>query len=329
MKRRLSLLAAALAAGLAAGAAAHAEEVLRATTMLPRTLVYSQSFLGFVDKVNAEGSGVVRIEFLGGPEAIPTPEQANAVRNGVVDMIYGPASYYPGDVPETDALVGSNLSPTEQRANGGIALLNRIHQQKLNAYLLAHPDSGLGFHIYLTERPALTSDGLPDLSGMRIRGAQLYREFFIGLGATYVTIKVPEVYTALERGTVKGTGWPSVGLMDLSWDNFLKYRIDPGYFQTDLVVLVNLDRWKAMGADARTVLERLAIEYERDSTAAFQAMESAEDAELRERGVEVITLSEEAGRAYRKAAFETAWERMRSRDPTWHDALREKFYREE
>jgi TRAP-type C4-dicarboxylate transport system substrate-binding protein len=84
-----------------------------------------------------------------------------------------------------------------------------------------------------------------------------------------------------------------------------------------------------LGADARAVLERLAIAYERESTAALKALESTEDAELRARGVEVITLSEEAGRAYRKAAFETAWERMRSRDATGHDALREKFYREE
>ena len=55
---------------------------------------------------------------------------------------------------------------------------------------------------------------MPDLSGQRIRGAQLYREFFRGLGATYVSIKVSEVYTALERGKIEATDWGTLGMND-------------------------------------------------------------------------------------------------------------------
>jgi len=322
----LTLATAAVA--MLAAAQSHAEEVLRATTMLPRTLIYSESFLKFVEKVNQEAAGTIRIDFIGGPEAIPTPEQPEALRNGVIDMVYGPATYYLGMVPEVDALLGSNIEPPEQRANGGMELLNEIHQSRLNAFLLAHPDAGHGFHIYLSELPEINADGMPDLSGRRIRGAQLYREFFQGLGATYVSIKVPEVYTALERGTVAGVGWPSVGMMDLSWDNFLKVRIDPAYFQTEVVILVNLDRWNAMSEVARNALQALAIEHETDSMVSFQTMERDEDAEMRRRGVEVVTLDEAAAARYRSAAIETAWMRLKTRNATHHDALRDKFYRQ-
>ena len=325
--KRLTALVVALGASLAG--AGHAEEVLRATSMLPLGTIYAQSFAAFVDKVNRQGAGTLRIDLVGGPEAIPTAEQANAVRNGIVDIIYGPSSYYPGDVPETDAFVGGNLTPAELRANGGLALLNEIHQQKLNAYLLAHPQASFGFHIYLTEEPKLGEDGLPDLGGMRIRGAQLYREFFTGLGATYVNIKVPEVYTALERGTVAGVGWPSVGLTDLSWDNFLKYRIDPNFFQSDIVILVNLDRWRAMSEPARTLLERLALEYEQESFDTFARLAVEEDAKTRAGGIQVLTLSEAAARLYRHRAYDTAWARLRRRDDTHYDALRALFYRQE
>ena len=113
-------------------------------------------------------------------------------------MIYGPGSYYAGIVPETDALVGSNLTPMEKRANGGIDLLNQIHQEKMNAYYLGHPDGGIQFHIYMTKEPQLKDDGLPDMSGIKLRGAPIYREFFADyLGATFVQVNVPEVYTAL------------------------------------------------------------------------------------------------------------------------------------
>jgi len=315
-------------AAMVAATQVQAEEVLRATSMLPRTLIYSESFLKFVDTVNQSAAGILRIEFVGGPEAIPTPEQPEALRNGVIDMVYGPSTYYLGMVPEVDALLGSNIDPPEQRANGGLQLLNEIHQNRLNAYLLAHPDAGHGFHIYLSEAPEIDGEGMPDLSGRRIRGAQLYREFFRGLGATYVSIKVPEVYTALERGTVAGVGWPSVGMMDLSWDNFLKVRIDPAYFQTEVVILVNLDRWNAMPEDARDTLQALAIEHETASMVSFQTMARDEDAEMRRRGVEVVTLDEAAAARYRSTAIETAWTRLKTRNATHHDALRDKFYRQ-
>lgn len=326
---RQTIFAAALVAGLAMAGAGRAEEVLRATSMLPLGTVYSQSFISFIERVNAEAAGVLRIDLLGGPEALPTAEQANAVRNGIVDMIYGPSSYYPGDVPETDAFVGGNVSPAELRANGGLALLNEIHQQKLNAYLLSHPEGSLGFHIYLSQAPVLDAAGLPDLDGLRIRGAQLYREFFMGLGATYVSIKVPEVYTALERGTVAGVGWPSVGLMDLSWDNFLTHRIDPRYFQGDIVILVNLDRWQSMDDTARNALQEFGIDHEKRSYDIFAELAIDEDAQMRQRGIEVVTLSDNAAREYRRRAYDTAWERLNSRDDSHYDALRQLFYREE
>src|SRR5690606_18684594 len=134
-----ALAAALVAYGLGPAAA---QETLRALSMQPKAVTYTQSFLKFIDKLNEAGQGVVQIEFVGGPEAIPTFDQPEAVRAGVTDMIYGPGSYYAGIVPETDALVGSNVTPMEKRANGGIDLLNSIHQEKMNVYYLGHPDGG-------------------------------------------------------------------------------------------------------------------------------------------------------------------------------------------
>jgi TRAP-type transport system periplasmic protein len=322
------LLAAALvSAGLGP---ASAQEALRALSMQPTAVTYTQSFLKFIDKVNAAGQGVVQIEFVGGPEAIPTFDQPEAVRAGVIDMIYGPGSYYPGIVPETDALVGSNVTPMEKRANGGIDLLNQIHQEKMNVYYLGHPDGGIQFHVYMTQEPQLKDDGLPDMSGIKLRGAPIYREFFTDyLGATFVQVNVPEVYTALERGTVDGLGWPSIGVMDLSWDNFLKYRIDPGYFQTDLSILVNLDKWNALSDEAKRILQDTATAWEEESYEQLQALRAEEDAEMRKRGMQVVELPPAAAEAYLNAAYEEAWNRLKERDPTHYEALRAKFFQED
>jgi TRAP-type C4-dicarboxylate transport system substrate-binding protein len=180
----------------------------------------------------------------------------------------------------------------------------------------------------MTKEPQLKDDGLPDKSGIKLRGAPIYREFFTDyLGATFVQVNVPEVYTALERGTVDGLGWPSIGVMDLSWDNFLKYRIDPGYFQTDLSILVNLVMWNALSDDSNQILQDTAIAWEVESYDGLQALRAEEDAEMKKRGMQVVELPPEAAEAYLNAAYDEAWSRLEERDPTHYEALRDKFFK--
>ena len=95
-----------------ASSQAMAMDQITAVHAFPPSLIYTQSFLEFVDKVNERGEGVVQINVRGGPEVIGLSEQPDAVRNGVVDMAYTAASFYAGTVPERDAMVASNTNPT-------------------------------------------------------------------------------------------------------------------------------------------------------------------------------------------------------------------------
>lgn len=321
--------------GLAAAAfvlsaqTASAEEVLRAVHAFPKPLDFTQSFLRWVEKANEAGKGVVRIEVTGGPEVIPGAEQGDAVRRGVVDLQYGPATYYLGAFPEADALVGSTRTPMETRANGGLELLGNKLRERLNAHLLGHFDAGIPFYMWLTREPKRTAEGGVDLSGLKIRAAPIYREFFQKVGVTPVSIPVPEVYTALERGVVDGLGFPLVGIRDLGWTRFAKWRIDPGFFQTDLLTIVNLDRWNALSEDARRILQETAIAYEAESYDHFQRYQRELDRKVREEdGVKVVALEGEAAEAYRRLAFETVWERLASKAPESAEALRPLFYGE-
>ena len=80
--------------------AAFAQDTITAVHAFPESLIYTKSFLEFVDKVNAAGEGVVQIEVRGGPEAIGMFQQPDAVRDGVVDMVYMPGSFYAGALPK-------------------------------------------------------------------------------------------------------------------------------------------------------------------------------------------------------------------------------------
>ena len=320
------LLIGALVLALGTVSQARAEEVLNAVVAFPKPLDFTKSFLRYVEEVNTAGKGVVQINVQGGPEVIPPQEQGDAVRRGVVDMQYGPATYYLGAFPEADAMVGSNLSPAETRANGGLDLLGKAFSEKMGVHLLGHFDTGISFHLYLVDEPRRTEAGTVDLTGLKLRSQPIYREFFEKMGVTTVSIPVPEVYTALERGTVDGLGFPLVAVMDLGWHEHFRYRIDPPFFQTDLVTIVNQETWDGLSEEARTILQDAAIAFEQTSYDFFQGYQEELDRKMRDAGINVIEI--EAGEAFAASGYETAWERFAAKDAEAASAFREKFYRD-
>ena len=161
---------------------------------------------------------------------------------------------------------------------------------------------------------------------MKLRSQPIYREFFDALGATSVSVPVPEVYTSLERGVVDGIGWPLVAIQDLSWDEFLTHRIDPPFFQTDLVVIMNEDRWGSLSDEARKILTVAAVAYEQESYDYYQQNIADTDRAVREAGMQVVEITGPAAERYLDMAFETAWERLRNSGSLHYDALRTTYY---
>ena len=311
-----------------------AVETVTAVHAFPPNLIYTQSFLEFVKKVNEKGKGVVQIQVRGGPEVIGLPQQPDAVRNGVVDMAYTAASFYGGTVPERDVMVASNTDARYARANGGIDLLNQIHQQKMGVYYLGWFDSGVKYNLYTVNPPKLDAQGNLTVEGMRLRSNPVYDAFFRDvLGAQPISIPTPEVYPALERGVVNATGWTQIGLKDLNWDRFLKYRINPAFFSTDMGTIINLNRWNKLSEPAKKILQEVAIEHERDSAARFDELAKTQLSALDASGMQVINLEGPAAESFSKGAREATWNRMRTqmeKQPMglkYYDTLIEKFNR--
>tara|TARA_R110002094_G_scaffold115872_1_gene111615 strand:- start:2320 stop:3327 length:1008 start_codon:yes stop_codon:yes gene_type:complete len=291
---------------------AYAQETITAVHAFPESLIYTKSFLEFVDKVNTAGEGVVQIEVRGGPEAIGMFQQPDAVRAGVVDMVYTPGSFYAGALPEKDALVSSNLTAVETRANGGIELIDQIHQEKMDVKYLGWFDSGVCYNLWTREAPTLDADGNLDVSGLKLRGNAVYNAFFTEyLGAQVIDLPTTEVYSALERGVVDATGWTQIGLINLKWNEFLNYRIEPCFFSTDLGTIVNLDKWNSLSEEARTIVQEVAIQHEAESSAKLGAVRDEDFAALEAAGMKVVTLEGAAAEAYLAAAVEKTQGRMK------------------
>jgi len=301
MARFAARFAFAAAFAAAAGAACAQEITLRVVSAFPENLYYVKRLTDWIQKVNAEGKGTLQLNFIGGPKAIPTFEVGNAVKTGVVDLAMSTGAFYTNVMPEADALKLTQLPAAELRKNGAYDYINKVWNEKANMVYLARVVDSTPFHLYINKKI-----DKPDLNGMKLRITPVYRDFFQALGGTVVQIAPGEVYTALERGVVDGYGWPIHALFDLNWQEHTKFRVDPGFYNAEVSLIVNLDKWKALTQAQRTYLTKqaLAFEAQNEEWTKYNAEEAQRQAKA---GIQTIRFDAATSKKYVDKAYEVGW----------------------
>jgi len=308
----------AVAAGLSLLAlASTAQEMqLRLVTAFPENTAWSQALVKWSERVNAQGKGLVKINFIGGPRAVPTFEIGNAVKTGVVDMALSPGAFYTNVFPEADMLKMAQIPVAEQRKNGAIEYINKVWNDKGNMQYLARMVEGYPFHIFLTKK----IDKL-DLTGRKIRVSPAIRPAVQTLNGNVVVIPPGEIYTALERSVIDGYGWSIGGIFDLNLASHTKFRIDPGFYDADVSLIMNLDKWKAMTPPQRDFVQRMAMEVEANSS---YWRKEGEDEKTKQNasGIQSITFSAEDTAKYLDAVYEAGWADLIKTSPVHGPKLR-------
>jgi hypothetical protein len=147
--RKIAVLATLSVLGLTTAATAQ-EVTLRAVTAFAEKTTYSRGFERFIERVNETGKGVIRINYIGGPKAMPPFEVGNALKNGVVDIANATGAFYTNVMPEADAWKLRQVSMAELRKNGGFDYMAGLYAQKMNAVFLANMVGDNPFHLYPT-----------------------------------------------------------------------------------------------------------------------------------------------------------------------------------
>jgi len=305
-------------AALAATTATHAQEItLRAGNAFQEGTYFARNFERFIKKVNDEGKGLVRIQYVGGPKAIPTFELANALRSGVVDLANTTSSFTTSVVPEGIAINYTHLTMAEMRRNGVFDAWNRLYQDK-GLHYFARTGEGVKYYIYSSRRIDRA-----DLTSLKLRSAPIYREFFQKLGAGVVQIAPGEVYTALERGVVDGYGWPLIGIFDFGWQEKTKYRLEPGFYDIELGVVFNLNTWRRLTPQQRQFLEAQAAWLEAQNADMAAKDAPAELKRQQEAGIQVVKLDDAQSKLLIKTAYDAAWNALVAASPVHGPKLRE------
>lgn len=307
---RLRLATAGLGLLFASSLTAGAEEVtLKAAVFVPPSTTYGIPFKRFVDHVNESGKGVLQIRVVGGPEAVPADGQAQAIKTGVLDIASIPPAYYKSMMVEGDAQILSDMSVAEQRKSGAYDALSKIAIGRMGAFYLTTYGVGVPFHLYVTKDMPVSK--VADIKGLRFRGQPNYNAIFKHYGIAGVNIAAPEVYTALERGTVQGYGWPLWGIEDFGWQKLTKIRIDPGFYNVIVNILMNKGKYDALTAAQRKVLDDAVAWFEKDN-AKYTADKTKATLDMQAKaGIKAVNF----GPDFKKTAVDLYWADLKKLSP--------------
>jgi TRAP-type transport system periplasmic protein len=313
-----------LLAGLAASSYGAEKITIRVVTAWARAAQYeTQQFLTFLETIQKEADqkypGQLAFDYKGAGEVIPTQQQVEALRSGLVDMIMTAASYTTAVMPEMDVMSLTQMMPWEERTSGVYDYLDKLFNAKANAHYTARLGSGELFYIFLA-KPVKRVD---DFKGMKIRVGPSIIPFMKALGAEPVVTPPSEIYTAMERSIVSGYVQPLGSIRTQGLFPVTKYMVRPGFYQPITLVLMNLDVWKKMPEHLKTVIT------ENMKKAEIMAMESigkrlkAELDEAQKAKIDIIQLPKDDTAKFSKMADDAMMDIVLKKAPEEGKKLKE------
>ena len=277
---------------------------LKMVSFLPPDNAYMVGARSFVDKVNRQMAGKLKIVWRGGPEVIKSFDQPRAVANGVVDGAFTVEGYYTNLVPVAFLKVARGMPPWESRKAGFYDLFNEQHQ-KAGLYYLGSFTGYSPFYFYLRKK----IDRLSDFKDLLIRTGGIQRPFTEKLGAKPQDIPLGDVYTALQRGVVDGATAGVTGF-GVQWIEQAPYLIDPGYYGDSQpgAILFGLNKWNSLPPDIQKGLIEITKESEPVAYEAVKKQHEKAKDDVNAKGAKWITLSPEEARQYTQMSREAIFD---------------------
>ncbi len=302
------LMAAALMVGLSTAASAD-EVVLKGVSAFPKSHNNTKAFLELIADVNKLGKGLVHINYIGGPEVTPPPQQPVALRNGLFDLQFGPSAYYLGMFPAGD-FTGGFKTPKEARDRGGYKLVDGLMRKEIGAHFMGRFYQGLGLYMSLPKEPPYRADGLPNLTGMKVRSSPAYRDFIKTLGGTPVVMSISQIYTALERGVVDGACGDMDTNLEMGLYKFLHITYEPPFNQAGILMIANANKWDNLPEKVRDFLTAETYKFEEITRKQIEDRTAETRAALEKKGMKFVQLKGKTADHFVETYMKTPWGRM-------------------
>jgi TRAP-type mannitol/chloroaromatic compound transport system substrate-binding protein len=282
------------------------------STVAPSAPLAGEAAAYLVRQTERLSGGRIQLQLIEPGTPAAPPDLFVAVGKGVVDAAWSNPSNWVGKFPAAALFAGVPFGPAAEEylawlyEGGGWTLWKELYAGG-NVYPLP---CGL--------LPPAASDWLrqpianpEQFRGLKIRATGLAGQVLQKLGAAVLLLDEGEVYTALERGLLDGTQAASPDADEKrGFSRVAKHYYFPGWQRPAglLELLINLDRWKALGADDQALLESICRDVMVQSLAWGASRQPQALLHIRAEGVEVHSWSPDTLRVLRRTFEEVVRE---------------------
>jgi TRAP-type transport system periplasmic protein len=259
MKFRSALSAAAL---FAAALNCQAQEVtLKVHFFLPATSYANTMFITpWCDKIAKESAGKLKCQIYPSMQLGGTPPQLfEQARDGVADVVWTLPGYTAGRFPSVEVFELPFMMQNPEATSK--ALWDYVQQFAAPEFKDVKP---LAFHVHgdgvfhMVNKPVRT---MADLKGLKLRAPTRSTNKFIALlGATPVSMPVPQVGDALSKGVIDGAVVPYEVVPSVKIQELVKFHSEtdpsePAFYTSTFIFAMNKAKYESLPADLKKVID--------------------------------------------------------------------------
>lgn len=260
---RITRVTAAVVALLSAALPAGAETVLKLGHFGPGPDPFSKSVEAFAAKVEELSGGDLKIQIFPAGQLGNEKQQISALQGGLQEMLITSTTNLSNMQPAFSLLdlpfVFSTYAQADAVTMGALGdkMMEGLEANRLKGLALWEN----GFRALTNSvRPV---EKLDDMEGLKIRviGAPVFIDTFTALGTNPVPMPFPELYSAMETGTVDGQDNPAVAVAAMKFYEVQKYYTPLNHIYGAMIVLGSESALGRLSDEQRTILEQAARDF--------------------------------------------------------------------
>ncbi len=203
----------------------------------------------------------VKVDLYPGQSLIKLPQTFDGVENGMVSIGHSVLQYTRGRFPVMDFI---NLPLGYPSGPVATAIINEVvdkfDPQELKSVKLLYVHATGPGYIHVKGRSVAKME---DLQGLKIRSNGPIAEMLKALGATPVSLPMPELYQALQKGVVHGGVWDFSASVDWKLAEVADMTIvakDTAY-SLGFFVAMNKGTWNGLDPEVQQAIDSLRLKY--------------------------------------------------------------------
>lgn len=220
----------------------------------PGAAPYHSAFLPWAEEIEERTNGQIKIIFYHSETLAKAGDLYDAVVFGIADVSWGFYGAAPGRFPLADVMPLPYIAPSTEV---GTRVFQQLYE-KFPEVRAAHNDVHLlwlwctmPYQLHTVVKPVRT---LEDIQGMKIATPAGAVPVLKGLGAVPVSMTIPELYLAVERGVTDGVAiaWGALGARKLY--EVTNYHTNAHFGGMPTWAAMNLDTWNRLPPDIQAII---------------------------------------------------------------------------